>query len=49
LQAIGKYRVGMEAPTPYELSETFLQKEMEETERILRDLMRVVQLVDVHS
>ena len=31
LQAIGKFGKFLEAPTPYELSETFLQREVEET------------------
>lgn len=35
LQAIGKYGTFLEAPTPYELGETFLQREVEETNETL--------------
>jgi len=36
LQAIAKYVVVMEAPTPHELSEKFLQREVEETKENLK-------------
>ena len=50
LQAIGKYGVCMKASTPYELSETFLQREVEETKENLKGFKgRVMQLADAHS
>lgn len=40
LQAIGESGKLLEAPTPYELSETYLQREVEEIEAVLASLKR---------